>query len=827
MRILWQDIRYGLRMAARNPGFSAVVVLILAVGIGATTTMLNVVDAVMLRPCPYKDPDTLVWVCETNPNGTQANMASIPNFCDWREQNHVFESLAAANRRGCIVSHGDRNEKCNAMFVSDGFFSTLGVKPILGRAFLPEEKETGGQRAVILSYDYWQRWFAGDPSAIGKMLIVDEQAYSIVGILPRSFRWVFRREACQLWVPMHPETVGEDHRSWRGTDVVGRLKNGIGVMQAQAEMNIIAKRLARAHPDKLTGVGALVVPMNKAYRTMIGWSGNPYTIVILLSIVSDVLLIACIHVATLLVARSVAREREIAIREALGANRSRVVRQLLTENVLLCALSGLLGLVLAHWGVSIVSALRGGTVKLIPWFIDLNMNGRSILYVLSVSLLTCVFFGVLPAFWTSRINLGRSLSAGRTPDRGPRFQRMRASLVIADIAVAFVILVAAGLLINTYVHILNFDTRLNSKNVLSMTIKLNEDAPPYSEANRRSRLFEGVLERISSLPGVRCAALANATPSWPGYNGGYFAPEGFPPGQDRMMIRCTTITRAYFRVFEIPLLRGRYFTEHETSASSPVAIINGAMAQRLWPDQNPLGKYIVQRVYFVRRGSKESKLIVREIIGVVGNVKHFLRYFASDDSVKSFTSFPDDVVYIPGYKDTLMIRTEGYPKRLLTAVRKEVRAIDKNVVLCDVATAEEEIATLFSPQRFNMLFLSAFAIVALTLTGVGIYGTIAYIVSRRTHEIGIRIALGALSGDVLRSILRQGLKLTVIGLIIGTAGAFAATRIIRSLLHDVSPTDPLTFVCISFLLVGVAVLATYIPARRAAKIDPMEALHYE
>jgi putative ABC transport system permease protein len=688
-------------------------------------------------------------------------------------------------------------------------------------------EETGWTTCRDARLRLLQRWFAGDPSTIGKTLILDEQVYTIVGILPRSFRWVFRREACQLWVPMHPKTVGEDQRSSRGTDVVGRLKKGIGITQAQAEMDIIAKRLARAHPDKLTGVGALVVPMNQAYRTMIGWSGNPHTIVILLSIVSVVLLIACIHVATLLVARSVAREREMAIREALGANRSRIIRQLLTENILLCALSGLLGLVLARWGVSIVSALKGSTVKLIPWFIDLNMSARSLLYVLAASMLTCVFFGVLPAFWTSKINSSRSLSAGRTPDRGPRFQRMRASLVIADIAVAFVVLVCAGLLINTYVRILNFDTRLNSKNVLSMTIELNEDVPPYSEANRHSRLFEGVLERISSLPGVRCGALANTTPSWPGYNGGYFAPEGFPPGPDRMMIRCTTITREYFRVFEIPLLRGRYFTEHETKASSPVAIINEATAQRLWPDQNPLGKYIVQRVYFVRGGSKESKLIVREIVGVVGNVKHFLRYFASDDSVKSFTSFPDDVVYIPGYKDTLVIRTEVNPKRLLTAIRKEVHAMDKNVLLCDVGTVGEEIANLFSSQRFNMFFLGAFAAVALALTCIGIYGTIAYIVSRRTHEIGIRIALGAWSGDVLRSILRQGLKLTVIGLIIGIAGAFAATRIIRSLLHDVSPTDPLTFVCVSFLLVGVNLLATYIPARRAAKIDPMEALHYE
>ena len=818
MATLLNDIRYSLRVLARNPGFSAVVILILATGIGSTTTMLNVVDAVMLRPCPYKDSDTLVWVCETDPTRTRKNMASIPNFRDWREQSCMFERLVAANRWGCIVQYADRSEKSNAMFISEGFFSTLGVEPIMGRAFLPEEEKPGGQNAVIISHDHWQRYFASDPNTIGKTLTLDTQVYTVVGVLPESFRWVFRREACGLWVPMHLKTVNEAHRTSRGTDVIGRLKPDVDVARAQAEMDVIANRLARAYPDKLADVGILVISMKEAYRTMIGWAGNPRTIVILLSIVSAVLLSACIHVASLLIARSVAREKEMAVRSALGAHRFRLVRQLLTESVLLAALGGLFGLILVHWGISLLSSLKGRTVKLIPWFIDLHMSWRLLLYVMLISLLTCVLFGSLPALCTSKINLGQSLSAGRMVGRGLRFHRTRAVLVIADIAIAFVLLTGAGLMINMYVRILNFDPQVKPENVLSMDIEFNEDVRPYSESNRRSAFLQEVLERIGALPGVQCAALANDTPAWRGFNYSSFGLEGLPPGQDRMNIRRTTITPNYFRVFGIPLLRGRYFTEHEMSASSPVAIINEAMAQRFWPEQNPLGKYIAQG---------ESEPIFREIVGVVGNVKHFLRFFASDDLVKSFTHFPDDVVYIPGYKNTLMVRTEGSPTSLTRVVRKEIRAMDKNVVSYDITTVDEEIATLFSPQRFNTFFLGVFAAVALTLASIGIYGTVAYAVSRRTNEIGIRIALGARKGDILKSVLTQGFKLILIGLAFGLASAFAVTRLIRGLLHDVSPTDPLTFVCVSLLLAGVALLASYIPGHRATKIDPMEALRYE
>jgi putative ABC transport system permease protein len=473
---------------------------------------------------------------------------------------------------------------------------------------------------------------------------------------------------------------------------------------------------------------------------------------------------------------------------------------------------------LTHSGIGIFSALKGRTFKLIPWFIDLHMSGRLLLYVVIVSLLTCVIFGVLPALWTSRINVGRSLSAGGTPGRGPRFHRIRGTLVIADIAISFVLLAGAGLMVNTYVRILSFDPRMNPENVLSLGIELNEDVTPYSEPDRRAAFFQEMLERIRTVPGVQCAALANATPAWPGFNYSSFGLEGLPPGKDRMNIRRTTISPDYFRVFRIPLLRGRFFTERETAASSRVAIINEAMAQRFWPDQNPIGKYLAQG---------ESEPIFREIVGVVGDVKHFRRSFTSDDSLRAYAHFPDDVVYIPGYKSTLMIRTQGSPMRLATAVRNEIRAIDREVALVDVVTVEEEIAALSSPQRFNTFFLGAFAAVALTLANIGIYGTVAYAVSRRTHEIGIRMALGARTSDVLKAVLKQGLKLALVGVAIGLVGALALTRVISGFLYNVSPTDPLTFVCVSLLLGGVALLASYIPARRAARIDPMEALRYE
>ncbi len=824
MGTLWQDIRFGARMLAMTRGFRGIVVVIMGIGIGATTAMLSTVDATLFRPCPYKDPASLVLACETNPERTQRNMASLPNFYDWREQNRVFEHLVATCQRGFVVRNADRTERCNAASVSQDFFSVLGIEPILGRTFLPQEEQLGGERAVILGEGQWQRWFGGDPNAISETLTLDGNLYTVVGVLPDEFRLVFNREHCGLWVPMALEHVDEARRTSRGTYVIGRMKPNVDVIQAQAEMDVIANRLTRAHPEALADVEILVLPMNEAYRMAIGWMGSPRTLIVLLGIVGTVLLITCLHVGSLSMARSVARQRELAIRAALGAHRMRLMRQLLTENILLAVVGGLLGLLLAHWAIRMLAAVRDNLGTLVPWFIDPRLDGRSVFYALTISLATCALFGVLPAIWSSRINLNRFLSAGRMLERGSRFQRLRSGLVVADLAIAFILLIIAGLVINTYVRMLRFDPGINAKNVLTMDIELDTDTIPYSEPHRRSAFFQQVLERLAHLPGVQCAAVANATPAWPGHQVSIFRIEGQQSDRDRMILRRTVVSSDYFRVLKIPVLRGRYFTGHDTLTAATVAIINESLARRLWPDQNPIGKYIA-RV----RGT--SPPIPHEIVGVVADVRHYSKFSQTDipeeTKRKYIGSFPDDVVYVPGYNNALMVRTAGDPASLASVVRREIFTVDRNAAPYGIGVLDDEIGRLFSLQRFSTLSFGLFAAVAVLLGSMGIYGAVAYSVSRRTHEIGIRMALGARSGDVLKAVLRQGLGLTVIGLTIGLVTALGLTRVVAGLLHDVRPTDPLTIACASLILTGVSLLATYLPARRAAKIDPMVALRYE
>jgi len=821
MGTLWQDIRYGLRMLARAPGFTTMVVVVLAIGIGATTAMFSVIDAVLLRPCPYKDPDSLVEVCETNnPIRNQTNFTSLAGFQDWREQNHVFEHLIGADQQDCTVQTTDRTEKTRAMFVSPGFFSVLGAQPMLGRTFLPEEEKPGGERVTVLSHHHWRHWFGGDPDVIGKTITVDKQLYTVVGVLPESFRWVFQGIACGLWMPMLLNPDDGTNRNSRGLEAIGRLKPGIDLAQAQAEMDLIASQLAQEYPDTNKDVGILVVPINKAYMDWARSWSKPQTLVVLLGIVTSVLLMACLHVAGLLIARSATREKEIAVRAALGAGRLRLVRQLLSESALLAGLGALLGLLLAYWGIGILSALRERSIpwyfgnhmgRVIPWFVEVRMDARALLYITAISLLTCGFFGLLPAIGASKTNLSRSLSASRTPSRGPRFHSLRTLLVIGDIAIAFVLLIGAGLMINSYVRILNIDPQFDPRNVLAMDVDLDWQQPSYSEPQRRLAFFQQALERIRNLPGVECISAASASPVTGSYSQSSYQVEGLPPGEDRLYIPRTKILGDYFRVLKIPLLKGRYFTEHEMVTSAPVVIINESMARRFWPNENPIGKGVTR---MTRDG---PELPLQEVVGVVGNVRHS-RY-----------SLDEPEMYLPGCDESmeLMIRTGSELKGLAGTLRREVLALDKNVPVSDVTLMEQDFSDLYSPQRLNTLLLGAFAAMALILASVGVYGITAYAVSQRTHEIGIRMALGARGSDVSKAVLGQGLKLTLIGIAIGLAGAFALTRVISSFLYNISPTDPLTFICVSLLLAGVALLASYIPARRAARIDPMVALRYE
>jgi predicted permease len=819
MRTLWQDLCYGFRLLMRYPGFNAFVVAILAVGIGATAAMLSIADAVLLRPCPYQDPDTLVCVCPTD-DGVEAPFTSLADFQDWRRQNDVFQQLVGANQWNGFVRTADRTENCRGHLVSPEFFSALGVPPLLGRTFLPEEHRRGGERVVMLSYDHWHHWFAGDPNVIGRTLRLDGQVYTVVGVLPEGFRWVFQRIACGLWLPLPLDTV-DTNRDHRGLQAMARLKAGITLAQAQAQMDLIAQRLAQAYPDTNARRGIRLVPINAEYARWAAGAGKPRILMAAAGVVLCVLLIACLHVASLQIARAATREREIVVRAALGAHRLRLVRQLLMENVLLAALGGLCGIVLAYWALGILSALRGRSIpwslgpgmdRVIPWFLDVRMGAGSLAYVLMISLLTCVAFGLLPALSLSKTRLHEALSAGRAPLQVPRSHRLRAVLVVLDIAVAFVLVLGAGLMVNSYGHILKIDLRVNTKNVLVTGIDLGPSGDRYAQTPQCMAYARRIMESIRRLPGVQLVALANGTPAWRGYNASRFLLEGLPASEDRAEIRWTPVSTDYFRLLQIPLRQGRLFAESDDHGSLPVAIINESLAQRLWPNQNPLGRHLTH--------GDPKKPVTREIVGIVGDRKHL-------------GGFPDDEVYLPcwqvdgfAYSD-VMVRTGGRAGDLATAIRREILAVEPDAIVDEVALLDRRIADLFSAEWSYTLLLSVFAAVALLLAGIGVYGTIAYTVSQRTHEFGIRMALGARKGDVLKAVLRQGLTLTFFGLVLGVGGALAATQVLRHLLYEISPTDPLTFVCVWLLLTGVVLLASYVPARRAARIDPMTALRWE
>ncbi len=789
-----QDLRYALRTLRRSPGFAAVALVTLALGIGASTAIFSVVHAVLLRPLPYKDPARLVFVWGSNPRIGREE-ASLPDFTDWRAQSTVFEGMAGLVTRSLVLTSIEEPERIPGAGVTANFFSVVGVEPVLGRGFRPQEDRPGGERVAILSHGAWERRFGADPKVIGKSVTLSEAVYTVVGVLPRGFR---APNDTEVWTPMAlaPAQFG------RRNDFVvaiARLKRGVSLERAQAEMTVIAKRLEREYPGSNTGWTALVVPL---HADLVKDVRLP--LLVLLGAVGFVLLIACANVANLLLARAAARRREIAVRAALGAGRARLVGQLLTESVMLALAGGGLGAGLATWGIPALLAAAPAEMPRL----DIGIDAPILIFTLAISLLTSVVFGLAPALDASRLDLTGSLKeGGRGSTAGAG--GLRGALVAAEIALSLVLLIGAGLLLRSFWRLQAVPSGFRADNVLTM--RLLQTSTRFSQRVQLARFYEQVLERTARLPGVVAAGLINAVPLSGSNTNFDFTIDGrppLPPGQN-LTADFRVSSPDYFRVLGIPLIQGRLFTAYDHTEAPPVAIINEASARRHFPGQDPLGQRI------------RIDGPPREIVGVVGNVRH--ESLASGTKAEIYVSYQQS-----GARSlALVVRTEGDPLQAVGAVRSQVRAVDQDVPVFNVRSLQAIVEASLAQRRFTMMLLAMFASVALLLAAVGIYGVVSYVASLRTHEFGVRLALGARPVDVAWLVLRQGLVLVTGGVAAGLAAAVALARLIGTLLYGVSATDALTFGAVSAMLAAVALAALYFPARRATQVDPLVALRYE
>jgi predicted permease len=810
MGTLLQDLRYGLRTLAKNPGFTAVAVLALALGIGANTAIFSVVNGVLLRPLPYPEPARLVTIYEKTAEFGQSSV-SYPDFLDWRREIHSFTDMAAFRGDDFNFTGSGQAEHLRGELVSASLLPVLGVNPLLGRNFLPQEDQQGAGGVVMLTYALWQRRFGADPNILGKTLTLDAKNYTVIGVLPSDFR--FQRQA-EIYVPLGQwDFAGlRDRENHPGLNVVGRLKPGVTMAAAQAEMTSIARALAQKYPKTNAGEGATVVGMKD---DMVGYI-RP-TLLLLLGAVGFVLLIACANVANLLLARSSARSREFAIRAALGAGRPRVVRQLLTESVLLALGAALLGLLLASWGTRLVIAAGPGTL---PRSQGIGLDPYVLLFTLVVSILTGVLFGLAPAFHSAKVNPQESLKEGARGSGGGR-HRAEGVFVVVEVGLAVVLLAGAGLMIQTLWRLWRIDTGFNPHNVLTTQVALS---PTVMASPASIRLaYRQLLERVASIPGVHSASLTSLIPLsgddseipfWPG--------KGPQPPPDQMSSALFYIvTSDYLRVMGIPLKEGRFFTEHDTLASTSVVVIDEVMAKHLFPGQDAVGKQFSLPI-----------LGPVQIVGVAGHVKHWGLDADDTNKIRDEIYFP--LLQIPDKFMSgvvtglpLLLRTALDPLSVVSAVRAQVAGPTGDQPIFGVATMEQVISDSLTERRFAMLLLIIFASIAVVLAAVGIYGVMSYAVSRRTHELGVRMALGASRHEILRLVVREGMALAVVGTVAGLAATLGLTRFMASLLYGVRPTDPATLAAVLLLFGGIALLACYIPAWRATRVDPLVALRYE
>lgn len=803
MEKLLYDLRYGARMLSRRPGFTLIAIITLALGIGANTAIFSVVNSVLLSPLPYKEPDRLIRVYEKRlALGRTRNVASAPDFLDWRAQNQVFENMAAWTGWGANLSTGTGEPvRVIGAAITADLFPTLGVEPQLGRTFSQEEDSPASKGpVVIISHGLWQRYLGGDREIIDKTISLNGRAVTVVGVMPQGFG--FPHAESDVWAPIGLNPADQGNRGSHFLDVLARLKPGVTIEQAQTEMNAIGARLEEQYQVN-TGHG---VNLFSFHDETVG-NIRP-ALVVLLAAVGFVLLIACANVANLLLARAATRHKEVAIRAALGANRARMIRQLLTESLLLAVVGGAIGLFVAAWGID---ALVRISPEDTPRLNEIGMDGRVFLFTFAVTMFTGVLFGLIPAIQATKPDFTGSLKeGGRTSAGGATRNRARSILVIAEVALSLILLIGAGLMIKSFTQLSSVGPGFNPENVLTMQVNL--PSLKYREGHQQTAFTKQMLERLEEIPGVESAGATVVLPLAGVYGSRYFSIEGGPPtapGQGNNA-NFNLASPGFFRTLGIPLLAGRDFTAQDVQGAPEVVIINEQMARQFWPDEDALGKRITV-------GNNPW----RTIIGIVGDV----RQSKLDTEPRQEMYYP--LLQSPSRDLTLAVRTSGDPENFLSAVRGQLQLLDKDQPLFAIRTMNDLIAESVAPQRLNMLLMMTFAIVAIVLAMVGIYGVISYSVTQRTHEIGVRMALGAQPGDVVKMVLRHGMGLSVAGVVIGAGTALLLTRWMSSLLFKVSAYDPVTFITLSLLLIAVAFLACYIPARRATKVDPMVALHYE
>ncbi|HEV2663341.1 MAG TPA: ABC transporter permease [Blastocatellia bacterium] len=803
-----QDLRFGVRMLLKHPGFTLIAVITLALGIGANTAIFSVVNAVVLRPLPYPEPERLIRLWESNPGrGWPEFSASAPNFADWRKQQTVFEQLAAYEFATFNITGGDEPERVAALGVTANLFPTLGTPPALGRDFLPEEEQAGRHRVAILSDGLWRRRFGADPQLIGRQIQLSGESYTVVGVMPPRFQLT---PGAELWTPLMLDPAlapWHANRSHHIIHVIGRLKPDVSLAQAQAAMDVLARQLEQQYPKSNAGWGARL-------RTFYDWLVPEQvrrSVLVLFAAVGFVLLIACANVANLTLARASTRRREMAIRAAMGAGRLRVMRQLLTESLLLAGLGGLAGALLARWGAQLIKA---SSALNIPRLDETRLDLRALGFTLTVSLLTGLIFGLAPAWQASKLDLNETLKEG---GRGGGVARrgLRGALVIGEVALALVLLLSAGLMIRSFANLQNAPLGFAPENVLAMQINLpgfNMPGSKYGEKAQRVNFYNQLLERMRATPGVVDAAAVTQLPL---FSGASWAQEitlegrEAAPSDAKLSARTFAATPRYFQTMGIPLLQGRDFTEQDSGDGPLSFIVSESFARRFWPNENPIGKRFRASPAFDMFGT---------VVGVIGNVRNVS--LESEGGPAFYFSYGR--IGMPAL--AVIVRTVAPPETMAAALRAPIASLDRDLPVYNVRTLDQLVYNSAGQPRFQTALLSFFGAIALLLAAIGVYGVMAYAVSQRMREIGLRMALGAQTRDVLKLVVRQGLALSLIGVAIGLALAFGLTRFLSGLLYQVSATDALTFALIPLLLVGVTLLACYLPARRAIKVDPLLAL---